>query len=293
MLLQVLRILDGFDLVSLGHNTSGYLHTLTEAIKLAAADRERYFGDPRFIDVPLQRLLSEPYVAARRKQIHPNRAWPDMPPPGGALEAAASAAGLPNEDAAMDTSYVCVVDGAGNVFSATPSDGSYNSPVIPGLGIVVSPRGQQSWADPSHPSCVAPGKRPRLTPNPAIALSRDRIIPFGSPGGDVQTQAMLQALLNHIVFGFDVQAAVELPRVASYSFPSSFEPHQSEPGVLRAEARLPEEALRGLKDRGHKVEAWPDFTWLAGSVSMIDADRGRGSRRGASDPRRMGYAVGW
>jgi len=293
MLLQALKILEGLDLVSLGHNSAAYLHHITEAVKLAAADRECHFGDPRFVEVPLATMLSEPYVAERRQQIDPEKAWPDMPPAGGHEEMTASATGGPNAEATMDTSYVCVVDHHGNVFSATPSDGSYNAPVVPGLGFVVSPRGQQSWTDPTHPACLAPGKRPRLTPNPAITVNRERIIPFGSPGGDVQTQAMLQSLLNHLVFSFDVQEAVEAPRIASYSFPSSFEPHASEPGMLRAEARLSEETLEGLRRRGHVVEVWPEFTWLAGSVSMINADRGSGSRRGGSDPRRAGYAVGW
>jgi gamma-glutamyltranspeptidase / glutathione hydrolase len=293
MLLQALKILEGFDLRALGHNSADYLHLIVEALKLAAADRERYIGDPRFLEVPLERLLSGSYAASRRQQIDPRKAWPDLPPPGGEAEAKGSRPGAPNADAAMDTSYVCAVDKDGNVFSATPSDGSFKSPVVPGLGMVLSPRGQQSWADPAHPSCVAPGKRPRLTPNPAIAVTRDSIIPFGSPGGDVQTQAMLQTLLNHLVFGFDVQQAVELPRVASYSFPSSFEPHRSEPGVLRVEARLPEQVVEGLADKGHKIDMWDDFSWLAGAVSMIDADIAQGARRAAADPRRMGYALAY
>ena len=293
MLLQALKILEGYDLKELGHNSAAYLHLVVEAVKLAAADRERFYGDPRFVEVPLSRLLSADYAAARRKLIDPDKAWSDLPPAGDAMTASATNAGPENTGSAMDTTYVCVVDRHGNAFSATPSDASYNAPVVPGLGFVASPRGSQSWTDPSHPSSLVPGKRPRLTPNPALALTRDRIIPFGSPGGDVQTQAMLQALLNLLVFDFDVQAAVEAPRVASYSFPSSFQPHESEPGVLRMEARLPDDVAADMQAKGHSVEAWPGFTWLAGSVSMIDADRGPGTRRGGSDPRRAGYAVGW
>lgn len=198
-----------------------------------------------------------------------------------------------NTASSMDTSYLCVVDKAGNAFSATPSDASYNAPVVPGLGFIVSSRGQQSWLDGDHPSSLEPGKRPRLTPNPALAVQGGRMVPFGSPGGDVQTQAMLQAFLNFAVFGYELQTAVELPRVASYSFPSSFEPHQSEPGVLRVEGRIPDMVCDRLSALGHKVERWPDFTWLAGSVSMIDGNRTTGRIDGASDPRRVGYGIGW
>lgn len=293
MLLQALNILKGFDLSALGHNSPEYLHVVAEAIKLAAADRERYLGDPKFTDVPVELLLSDAFAETRRSKIDLKRATPDLPEAGSISDLLTRGFNGPDPDATMDTSYVCVVDKEGSAFSATPSDASNKSPVIPGLGMVISPRGQQSWVDPNHPSSIVPGKRPRLTPNPALCITRDRIIPFGSPGGDVQTQAMLQALINHLVFGFDVQESVELPRIASYSFPSSFEPHQNEPGVLRAEGRLPDETVEALRSLGHKVEVWPDFCWLAGSVSMINADKGSGTRRGAADPRRAGYAAGW
>lgn len=288
MLLETLKLLEGVDLQALDHNSADYLHVITEAIKLAAADRERYVGDPRHVDVPLDRLLSSAYCGTRRAQIDMERASPEMPKHGEILVKEPPVAGQ------MDTSYVCVVDRLGNAFSATPSDSSYNVPVVPGLGFVVSGRGSQSWVDHTHASSVAPSKRPRLTPNPALAMTRDRVIPFGSPGGDVQTQAMLQVFLNNLVFGMDVQTAVDAPRVASYSFPSSFTPHASEPGVLRVEARISEEIRKDLAQRGHNVVDWPDSTWLAGSVSMIDADRMPGTtRRAAADHRRVGYAQAW
>ena len=138
-----------------------------------------------------------------------------------------------------DTSYCCVVDRWGNAFSATPSDGSGNVPVVPGLGITPSGRGSQSRPDPRHPAGVAPGKRPRLTPNPAMLLTEaGGVMPFGTPGGDVQTQAMLQVLLNVMHFGMDPQSAIEAPRVASYSFPSSFAPFEYFPGRLAVEGRI-------------------------------------------------------
>ena len=189
---------------------------------------------------------------------------------------------------------MCAVDRHGNVFSATPSDGSTGGPVIPGTGLCPSSRGSQSWADPTLPASVAPGKRPRLTPSPALALGPDRrAIAFGTPGGDVQAQAMLQALLNRLVYGMDPQAAVEAPRFASYSFPDSFEPHAMLPGRLLIESRLPQALGDRLSDLGHDVAWWPDWTWKAGAVCMIDSNPSVGLHAAGADPRRSTYALGW
>ena len=297
-LLQTINLLDPTELARLGHNTPEYIHTLTEALKLAFADRDAYFGDPRFVDVPIDGLLSKSYAQERRKLINPDRAMPGMPAPG----SPDNRAPWPQPPLApepqwnppeLDTSYCCVIDKRGNIFSATPSDGSYNAPVIPGLGIIASSRGSQSWANPDHPSSVAPGKRPRLTPNPALARRPGRMaMPFGSPGGDVQVQAMLQVFLNIHVFGMDVQEAIEAPRAASYSFPSSFEPHAYHPGRLNLEARIDDTNGDALKNLGHNVEWWPEWTWLAGSVCAVLADYEKGIFRGGADPRRPSYALG-
>jgi gamma-glutamyltranspeptidase/glutathione hydrolase len=302
-LLQALNLLDGAELRNLGHNSTGYLHRITEAVKLAFADREAYFGDPRLVDVPIEALLSRDYARQRREMIRPDRAWPEMPPAGDPRKLAGEpaprgGATLIPENAflapQLDTSHVCVIDQDGNVFAATPSDGSYNAPVVPGLGIIPSPRGSQNWGDPDHPSGVAPGKRPRLTPSPAIAMQRGKMkMPFGTPGGDVQTQAMLQAFLNIHLFGMEVQEAVEAPRVASYSFPSSFEPHAYHPGLLNVESRIERSTGEALGRLGHKIEWWPDWTWLAGAVCTIVADQESGVLKGGADPRRPSYAVGW
>jgi gamma-glutamyltranspeptidase/glutathione hydrolase len=302
-LLQSINLLDGVELRALGHNSPGYLHRITEAVKLAFADREAYIGDPRHVDVPIEALLSREYAQRRRAQIRPDRAWPEMPPPGDPYPAAQAqaavrrGAGLVAERAwrapELDTSYACVVDRDGNVFSATPSDGSSNSPVIPGLGIIPSSRGSQNWGDPDHPSGVAPGKRPRLTPNPAIAIEPGKMkMPFGTPGGDVQTQAMLQVFLNVHLFGMEPQDAIEAPRVASYSFPSSFEPHAYHPGRLNLESRIEAATGEALARLGHKVEWWPDWTWLAGAVCTIVADQETGVMKAGADPRRPSYALG-
>ncbi|MGH8058435.1 MAG: gamma-glutamyltransferase, partial [Candidatus Entotheonellia bacterium] len=194
----------------------------------------------------------------------------------------------------LDTSYLCVIDRFGNVFSATPSDGSSSSPVIPGLGFVASPRGSQSWADPAHASSVQPWKRPRLTPNPALVLKDGGpFMAFGTPGGDVQCQAMLQAFLNMVTFGLDPQQAVEAPRFASASFPNSFAPHEYHPGRLNVEESLPAGVRADLAARGHKLHLWPERTWRAGAVCAIVIEPQTGVLKAAADPRRQSYALTW
>jgi gamma-glutamyltranspeptidase / glutathione hydrolase len=300
-LLQAINLLDTAELRKFGHNSTGYLHHITEAVKLAFADRETYFGDPRVIDVPIDAMLSRDYANKRREMIRQDKAWPEMPPAGDprklAAERTAGGARLVPERAfsapELDTSHVSCVDKHGNVFAATPSDGSYNAPVIPELGIIPSPRGSQSWGDPDHPSGVAPGKRPRLTPSPAIAIEPGKMkMPFGTPGGDVQTQAMLQVFLNIHMFGMEVQRAVEAPRVASYSFPSSFEPHAYHPGLLHMESRIDRATGEALGRLGHTIEWWPEWTWLAGAVCTVVADQQTGVLKGGADPRRPSYALG-
>jgi gamma-glutamyltranspeptidase/glutathione hydrolase len=139
---------------------------------------------------------------------------------------------------------------------------------------------------------VAPGKRPRLTPNPAMIHTRDGgIMPFGTPGGDVQIQAMLQVVLNVLHFGMDVQSAIEAPRVASYSFPSSFAPFEYFPGRVAVEGRIDKTTRDALAARGHQVQDWPDWTWLAGSVEMILTDPKSGMMGAGADPRRPAYAI--
>ena len=299
MLLQTLNLGQTFDLHGLGHNSPAYIHTLVEAINLAAADREHYYGDPRFVDVPMEELLSNEHANRRRELIRPDRARTEMLTPGDVMNSPkwvgreALAPSADDYEGILDTSYVCVVDREGNAFSATPSDSMRHAPIVPSTGIVPSTRGSQSWTDPKHPSCIAPGKRPRLTPNPAIALDAEGLVmPFGSPGGDVQTQAMMQVLLNIFIFGMDPQSAVEAPRFASASFPSSFEPHGFTPGKLNLEQIIGSETGDCLEGLGHRIEWWDDRIWLAGSVCTILADTKKGFLQGAADPRRGAYAVG-
>jgi len=284
VLLQALSLLRAEELRAFRHNSIDYVHTVTEALKLAFVDRERYYGDPRFVDVPLDHLLSAEYSDAQRGRITPGQAM--------VFDSAPAQPGEPVPPG--DTSYVAVIDKYGNAFSATPSDVSNDTPVIPGTGLCPSSRGSQSWANPEHASSVAPGKRPRLTPNPALAIHKGKfVMPFGTPGGDVQCQAMLQALLNIVLFGMNPQAAVEAPRFATYNSPNSFEPHSAYPGRLSMEGRFPEATVRALAARGHEVHVWPNWTYLAGAVCAVYQDLEQGTLTGAADPRRQGYAAGW
>src|SRR5215510_1057375 len=278
--LQMLNLLDGVDLKALGHNSAAYLHRLIETIKLAFADRDAYYGDPHFVKVPADGLLSKAYAAVRRELVR-ERAWPQMPPAGdpdrldsvrrpeAALPLAGGSHPLPGQETdALDTSYVS------------------------GVGCVVSPRGSQRWLDPDHPSVVAPGKRPRLTPAPAMAFTGGTLLmPFGTPGGDVQQQAMLQVFLNTTVFGMDLQAAIEAPRVASRSHPDSFWPHAVSPGKLEAERRIPRQTLDALVALGHSVGEWPEWEWRAGAVCGVKVGA-ENTRWAGADPRRGAHAIG-
>jgi gamma-glutamyltranspeptidase/glutathione hydrolase len=295
VLLMIMNMLDGLDLRALGHNSPAYLHRLIETVKVAFADRDAFFGDPNFVKIP-EALLTKAYAQARNALIG-ERAWAEMPPAGDPAlrparrgEALAAVAG--GSDAPLSTSYVAVVDAEGNAFSATPSDPCNDSPLVPGVGCVVSPRGSQGWLDPTHPSVVAPGKRPRLTPAPALAIDpQGRPMPFGTPGGDVQQQAMLQVFLNVAVFGMPLQQAVEQPRLASRSFPDSFWPHVYSPGKVEIEGRMARETCEALAAQGHDVAMWPDFEWRAGAVCAVKAGDD-GTRWAGADPRRGAHAIG-
>ena len=291
-LVTALLMFEKLGMTDLKHNSADYLHLLVEVLKLALSDREHYYGDPKFVDVPLEYLLSDERIARRIAMIRREQAIPGMPPPdnGVAQPLRASSEALPRIE--KDTSYVCVVDKWGNAFSATPSDGASSAPIIPGLGIVPSTRGSQSRPDPRHPSGVAPGKRPRLTPNPAMLVtSSGGVMPFGTPGGDVQIQAMLQVLLNVMHFGMEVQVAIEAPRIATYSFPSSFAPFDYFPGRVAMEGRISREVRAELARRGHEIQDWADWAGLAGSVELIKSDPASGLLAAGADPRRSAYAI--
>jgi gamma-glutamyltranspeptidase/glutathione hydrolase len=267
-LLQALAILEGINLQDLGHNSAAYIHYVAEAIKLAFSDRERYYGDPCFVDVNLEWLLSDVHASELRAHIAAHAALPNLPTIPGRVRRHA------------DTTSLCVLDAKGNAFSATPSDTLDGGPIVPDLGIIISPRGVQNRLDSAHPSVLAPGKRPRVS----------------CPGGDVIVQAMLQVFLNRVHFAMAPQQAVEAPRIASFSFPDSFFLHTEVHDRLSVEGRIDEAVRADLADRGHHVWVWPDYEFDAGGVTLAldlepPSQQGR-SLAAAADPRRICYALG-
>jgi gamma-glutamyltranspeptidase/glutathione hydrolase len=290
--LQMLRLLDGFDLPSMGHNSADYLHTWTEAAKLAFADREQYYADPRFVDVPLGALLSEAYTEKRRRLIDPRRADTHLRPG----DPVAGQALLDPERVFVwkswgyGTVHVTVADAEGNLAALTPSGGWISgNEVVPSLGFPLGTRLQTFYLDPAHPNAAAPGKRPRTTLSPSLAFRDGRPwMAFGTMGGDQQDQWTIQFFLNRVVFGMDMQEALEAPKVCSDHFPGTFHPHEAQPGVLRAESRIPEAVRDELLARGHKVAVTEP--WILGFVCAV-AREDDGLLEAGADPRGHRAAV--
>lgn len=299
VLLETLKILEGMDLRALGQNSTAYIHTVAEALNLAFADREAYVGDPKFINVPVAGMLADSYAASQRARIHRDRAFGEMPAPGNPTGAPETTVVLPARATGKvplpgDTIYACATDPFGNAYSATLSDPSYDNPMVPGTGLSISSRGSQSRLEPGHPSLAAPGKRPRLTPSPALALhDGEFFMAFGTPGGDVQPQSMLQVFLNVVEFGLPLQEAIEAPRFGTFSFPNSFSPYDYLPGRLCVENRLARSTVEQLRRLGHDVELWDDAVSACGGVCAIRRDMATGLWHAGADPRREAYAAAW
>ena len=286
--LQQLALLAGFDLRAL--SDAEYVHTVVECAKLAFADREAFYGD---VDVPLERLLSPEYNEERR-QLVGEEASGELRPGGGRLPRLVEAeltvgAGEPTRG---DTVHVDVADRFGNVLAATPSGGwLQSSPVIPELGWPLGSRAQMFWLEEGLPTSLAPRKRPRTTLSPSLAL-RDGApyLAFGTPGGDQQDQWTLHAFLRHVVFGDDLQAAIDAPSFHTDHFPSSFFPRRAAPRSLALESRWGEETAAELRRRGHDVTVTDP--WSLGRVSAV-AREPDGMLRAGANPRGMqGYAAG-
>ena len=306
MLLQFLNVLDNFDLDAHRPNSAEYLHLLLESMDLVFSDRENFYGDPRDTEVPIEGLLSAEYAKERAAQVDLERARGEMPAPGNPWQyepgkedrevhpVDVSPYIAPDARVRSDTSYTAAADGMGNIFSATPSDPVFWTPVIPGLGFSCSGRGVQSRTDPGHPSSLAPGKRPRLTPNPALVMREgEPLMGLGCPGGDAQTQGMLQVLLNLVHHGMNPQEAIEAPRVISRNYPNSFAPHAYYPGRADAEGRIPASIRESLAGMGHDMEVMADWAPGASSVHIALINPSNGVLIGGADPRREGSAVAW
>jgi gamma-glutamyltranspeptidase/glutathione hydrolase len=290
--LQQLRLLEGFDLPKMGHNSAAYIHTVTEAAKLAFADRERFYGDPDFVDVPLKMLLSKEYAEERRKLIDPQKASLDMRPGHGPASKPEDVRDRPKTFRG-DTTHTCAIDIHGNMMAATCSGGWLpSSPVVPGLGFPMGTRGQMFRLDPHQPSVVGPRRRPRTTLTPSLVMKAGKPwMVFGTPGGDQQDQWTLEFFLNHVDFGMDLQQAIDAPTFHSIHFPSSFYPREAKAGGLEVEGRIPEAARKELEARGHKIHAVGD--WVNGKVMAVRLDREHGVLSGAVSPRgQIGYVTG-
>ncbi|MBE0569789.1 MAG: gamma-glutamyltransferase family protein [Deltaproteobacteria bacterium] len=291
--LQQLRILEGYDLGSMGHNSPEYVHLLIETAKLAFADRERYYGDPEFSDIPLRTLLSREYAEIRRKLIDPDRASMELRPGDAPAYAPLERKGGLDIHKG-DTTHLDTADRWGNLMSATPSGGWFrSSPVVEGLGFPLGTRMQMFSMDPGHPNSLLPGKRPRTTLTPSLALKNGRpCMAFGTPGADQQDQWSLQFFLNCVDFGMNLQVAVDAPTFHTSHFPSSFHPHGANPGMMHAESRIPESTISALRSMGHTVEVSGE--WSHGRVLGIRFDADSGVLSGVATARlETGYAMGW
>jgi gamma-glutamyltranspeptidase / glutathione hydrolase len=326
VLLQQLALLKGFDLDGADPTSADFIHTLVECSKLAYADREVFYGDPDFVRVPMEVLLSDSYNEARRRLVGDKASLEQRP---GTIEgygkrldlraaagtAGSAGAGEPtvgrtpwthdemsdvtvatasiSRDGAVrgDTVHFDIIDRHGNMVSATPSGGwLQSSPVIPELGFCLGTRAQMFWLEEGHPAALAPGKRPRTTLTPSLALrDGEPYLVWGTPGGDQQDQWTAQLFLRHAHAGLNLQQAIDAPAWHSEHFPSSFWPREARPGVLVLEGRMPAATIKELERRGHKVEV--DTDWSEGRLTA--ASRAGRRRRAAANPRGMqAYAAG-
>jgi gamma-glutamyltranspeptidase / glutathione hydrolase len=310
VMLQQLALLKGFQLDGLDPTGPDFIHLQVECAKLAYADRETFYGDPNFSEIPIQTLLSDAYNDARRKLISTDKASLDFIPGSvegfGAVVKLRRAEGTREAVGAMgageptvgrfgevrgDTVHFDVIDKAGNMISSTPSGGwLQSSPVIPELGFCLGSRAQMFWLEEGHPAALAPGKRPRTTLSPTMALrDGEPYLSWGSPGGDQQDQWITQFFLRHVHAKRNVQEAIDAPAWHSEHFPISFWPRTARPGVLVVENRVPKATIDELKRRGHIVEIGPD--WSEGRLTAASKIGPR--RRAAANPRGMqGYAAG-
>jgi gamma-glutamyltranspeptidase/glutathione hydrolase len=298
VMLEALNILEAEDLRALGWNSAPFIHRVVEALKLAYADRDTFYADPDFADVPEQ-LLSKVYAARRRAQIDPNRASPDFRPgefgksdPPHPATFVGQLRPLTDALASHDTTCLNLIDSDGMMFSATPS-GAWMPSVIAGdTGIPLTQRAQSFLLIPNHPNVVEPGKRPRITLSPTLVTRAGQ--PFAvlsTPGGDQQEQALLQVLLAMIEFGFNPQAAVEAPRFQTRHLVSSFDDHAMDANLLLLDERIPEDVLFALERWGHKIER--RSRWQSGSAPTAVRVRPNAVIEAGADPYGYRYADGW
>jgi gamma-glutamyltranspeptidase / glutathione hydrolase len=318
VLLQTLALLQGFDLDGLDPLGPDFVHIVVECLKLAFADREAWYGDPDFVDVPMRTLLGRDYNDARRKLIgelaslelrpgSPDGRMPRLLVGGGEVPVGGAGIGEPTIGGigeptvtrqgvvAGDTCHVDVVDRWGNTVSATPSGGwLQSSPVIPELGFCLGTRMQMFWLEEGLPASLEPGKRPRSTLSPSMAFKDgEPALAFGTPGGDQQDQWSVLMFLHHVDHGMNLQEAIDCPAFHTEHMPSSFYPRAARPGLVSLEDRFPETTQAALAERGHRLVV--GGPWSEGRLSGCAREATPEGMvvKAAANPRGMqGYAIG-
>jgi gamma-glutamyltranspeptidase/glutathione hydrolase len=316
VLLQALNILENFDLSSMGYASADYLHTVTEALKLAYADRDTYYADPAFVQVPGEGLLSKAYAKERAALIDPKRAsttfiagdplkydpkvkqWTFWKANVQSAVTTRTNSGDDSSGIVKDTTHMAIVDKDGNIFDVTPSGGWVPGAVILGdTGVGMSVRGEQFWLDKTHANQIRPRARPRYTLTPSLVFKGDvPMMALGTPGGDNQDQTILQALLSVVDFWNEwypnLHAALERPRAQTMHFYGSFWPHEAGFNQLNVEATVPDAVYNELKARGHDVSRLRQFG-MSGCATAVLIDPATGNRFAAADPRRDCYAIAY
>jgi gamma-glutamyltranspeptidase/glutathione hydrolase len=319
VLLQALNILENFDLRAMRHDSVDYVHTVIEALKLAYADRDTYYADTAFVQVPAEGLLSKEYAKERAALINVRAAsksfiagdplkhdskvksWPYAKfniPDGTRITTATQgqSLGLDSAGVSKDTTHMAVIDKDGNIFDVTPSGGWIPGAVILGdTGIGMSVRGEQFWLDKTMANQIRPRARPRYTLTPSMVFRGDTpLMGLGTPGGDNQDQTILQAFLNIVEFWDDwypnLHSAFEWPRFQTLHFHGSFWPHSAGFNRLNLEQTIPDEVFNELKGRGHDVSRIRSFG-MSGCATAVMIDPATGNRLAAADPRRDCYAI--
>jgi gamma-glutamyltranspeptidase/glutathione hydrolase len=306
MLVEFLNMVENYDVKKLGHNSAEYIHLLSQIINLGMSDRYNWFGDPKFVKIP-NGLFTKEYAKELIKKIDPNKAQPEMPPKSNPLPFSTNVSSLDsyrNAVAALpeytvepvtlpDTTYLCVMDKEGNMYSSTPSDGHFTDPMIPGYGFGLASRGYRFMRVPGHQQDVAPGKRPMNTTNPALALKNGKAyMAFGNSGGDDQCQTMLQLFLDINEFGMNPQEAVEQNRFGSQNFIATGSPYPYRKGQITIHDGIEKEVIEAVKAKGHKVVLIPWTNYMCNPCMIVRDENG--IMWGGADFRRdESYAAGW
>jgi gamma-glutamyltranspeptidase/glutathione hydrolase len=311
-LILFLNALENFDLKSLGYNTPEYIHLISQVVALGMSDSYKYVGDPDFAPAP-KGLYSKEYGRERAKLVDLKRAFADMPPWGDPTRTLGIAPDSPRtfitrEDLKavrakpttasgrppQDTTSLNVMDGEGNVFSMTESDGHMTSPMVPGWGFGLSDRMGQFDVDPGVANVMAPQKRPRNTNSPFLVMKDGKpLLGLSTPGGDQQAQVLLQVFLNIVLWGMSPEQALDQPRFGSYNFPETGAAINKNPARLSLEQRIPPETAEALRKLGHDVRSWGLWNWLAGAPTVTYRDPESGLLIGAGDVRRETSALGY